>query len=133
MRFFNKSQDIETGELKPLPNPPTSTPKKYHLPFRTPTPKVHLSPPNAKTVHLPTTPSSGVRHLDDFLAKYDPQSTDMPILYPMIHHRDMVRTMHLDNILYNTAQLHKHYWIMKSQNELYKERQHSRTSTLVPC
>jgi hypothetical protein len=33
----------------------------------------------------------------------------------------MMRTMFLDNILWNSARLHKHNWILLSGNERYKE------------
>jgi hypothetical protein len=50
--------------------------------------------------------------LVEFLEKYD---------LPMSEHRAMMRTMYLDNILYNTARLHKHNWTLLSQNEKCKE------------
>ena len=69
----------------------------------------------------PSTPIASQK-LSEFLEKYDPRPRDLPSLYPMSEHRAMMRTMFLDNILFNTARLHKHNWILLSQNEKYKER-----------
>jgi hypothetical protein len=64
----------------------------------------------------------GSEKLAEFLKKYDPEPTsNLPALYPMSEHRAMMRTMYLDNILWITARLHKHNWILMSQNERYKE------------
>lgn len=80
-------------------------------------PPAQASPPTSS----PTTPPIGSEKLAEFLNKYDPRPHDLPSVYPMSEHRAMMRTMYLDNILFNTARLHKHSWILMSQNELYKE------------
>ncbi|ESZ92247.1 hypothetical protein SBOR_7373 [Sclerotinia borealis F-4128] len=61
------------------------------------------------------------KDLAEFLEKYDPRSEDLPDVYPMGEHRAMLRTMYLEDILYSTAKLHKHNWILLSRNEKYKD------------
>jgi hypothetical protein len=122
MRLFaHRPSDIEArasfGSRSQASSPSRTTQPQPGIPLQTPKP----SPAGVSTgPTLPNTPL-GSPKLAEFLEKYDPRPHDLPSLFPMSEHRAMMRTMFLDNILYNTARLHKHNWILLSQNEKYKE------------
>ncbi|TAQ90380.1 hypothetical protein B7494_g1295 [Chlorociboria aeruginascens] len=80
-----------------------------------------LPGPSSKNSHLESDPEKEAAKFREFMERYDPRPQDLPELFPMSHHRAMMRTMYLDNILYSSARLHKHNWIALSENELYKE------------
>lgn len=61
-----------------------------------------------------------VDKLEELLEKYDPKATNVPAATPMPAHRLMMRDIFLDNILYQSAKVHRHYYILQSENEKYK-------------
>jgi hypothetical protein len=119
MRLFaNRPSDVEARasfDSKTQGAAPSS-PNQPGIPLQT-TPN---SSPAGVSTGPPNTPITSQK-LSEFLEKYDPRPHDLPSLSPMSEHRAMMRTMFLDNILFNTARLHKHNWILLSQNEKYKE------------
>ena len=119
MRFFTqRPSDLEArasfgSKSHGAPAPP---PSNASIPL--------ISTPKSTTSGASAVPAStpvGSPKLAEFLEKYDPRPHGLPSLFPMSEHRAMLRTMFLDNILFSTARLHKHNWILLSQNEKYKE------------
>lgn len=129
MRLF-RSSDLEarvTGIINTAQEKATKSNKQAAGPAEPLLPPTKSSP--VEEEKGPQNTSIGSQRLAEFLDKYDPRPhNDLPSTIPMSEHRAMIRTMYLDNILYNTARLHKHNWILLSQNEKYKECSYSPTS-----
>jgi hypothetical protein len=116
MRFFNRSSDLESAALRTNGSDP-SREKLAAIAASAATPR-NSEDPSSKASRSSQDVSAEI--LKEFMEKYDPHPINLPNIFPMSEHRAMVRTMFLDNILYNTAKLHKHNWILLSQNEKYR-------------
>ncbi|CZR61559.1 uncharacterized protein PAC_11456 [Phialocephala subalpina] len=66
----------------------------------------------------------------EVVEKFDPNG-EAPALWPMSEHRKMVGTMMLDNMLYATARLQKHWWVLGSRNEEFGDSEFSPSSSLL--
>jgi hypothetical protein len=74
----------------------------------------------SKKSSVPTSSPSADK-LKNLLDKFDPKAQNVQSVFPMSEHRSTIRTMFLDNILYATARLHKHNWILQSENAKYRD------------
>jgi hypothetical protein len=125
MRFFSKSPDLDPCPTTAIATPgpaiptPTSILPTYHINTK-PSPS-HPSTSRKATASTTQPPTTDAEKLRELLEKYDPRPTNLPDLWPMSEHRDMIRTMFLDNILYATARLHRHNWILGAENESYRD------------
>jgi hypothetical protein len=124
MRFFNRfPSDLENGRKSPQPGRETRHASTYpHIS----TPR---SPSPADNEKEAPSPSAEAKLLQELLEKFDPKPVNLPPIFPMNELRAMIRTLYLDNINYMTAKLHKHFWILLSSNEKYKERADSLSPT----
>ena len=125
MRFFNRSPDLESGTVRKG----TKDNIQEKLAANALTPK-NSEDPSAEGSKSMADEEVSAEKLKAFLEEYDPHPVNLPKIFPMSEHRAMIRTMFLDNMLYYTAKLHKHNWILLSKNEKYKARSSLTSSDL---
>jgi hypothetical protein len=117
--FTTKSQLSHQSEEK-RPSSAVAT-KAPSTGLPSPVSTKHSSDPFTSKKSSAPTASPSADKLKDLLDKFDPKAQNVQSVYPMSEHRNTIRTMFLDNILYSTARLHKHNWILQSENVKYRD------------
>ncbi|KAH8672034.1 hypothetical protein BGZ60DRAFT_527469 [Tricladium varicosporioides] len=125
MRLFSKPAEQETAKVPP-PNSMQDSPQHQNSSASLPTyPEYHSVTRKSSSTHEKDASQHAACPITDKLRKildeYDPKPNNVPNIWPMSEHREVIRGMFLDNILYATVKLHRHNWILTSSNEKYKE------------
>lgn len=133
MRLFSKPAEQETAKASP-PHSTQDSPQRHNSSASLPTyPEHHSVARKSSSTHEKDASQHAACPITDKLRKildeYDPKSNNVPDIWPMSEHREVIRGMFLDNILYATVKLHRHNWIVASSNEKYKE---CMCSTILP-
>ncbi|KAF8856623.1 hypothetical protein BDZ45DRAFT_460392 [Acephala macrosclerotiorum] len=104
---------------------PSSLPSSSSTEYLTPDitrPSSQRSRPSSETID--SAAAERLKLEQEIIGRYDPGG-EAPQLWPMSEHRKMVGTMMLDNMLYATARLQKHWWVLGSRNEEFGESESS--------